>query len=556
MAFGMTPGAEGPVTSRHLHLQPWPVNPCSHGGLPGALGRFSASTWRWRPRLVPRHAVEAVCAHRRGPSRPLRQGEILMAAQLFKSSIDYGQVRVHNEEFLPFDLQPDNTAMTPNGEIYFNRFAERWFAERGWQPFDFQRQVWAAMAAGRGGLLHATTGAGKTYAVALGALARAAALGVSSTGKAAPPLGILWITPMRALAADSQRALAAPLADLAPAWTLGLRSGDTPSAERARQDRRLPTVLVSTPESLTLLLTKADAAERLAGVHTVVVDEWHELVGNKRGVQVQLLLARLATWNPRLLVWGLSATLGNLPDALAMLQGPQPPGDAPPVLVQGRIDKALVIDTLLPPNPGRFSWGGHLGAQMQQPVADEIARTVDAGGGTTLVFTNVRSQAEAWYQMLLAARPDWAGEIALHHGSLDKSGARMGGSRAEGRHAEGGGGHLVAGPGGGLPAGVAGAADRLGQGRGAAAAARRPLGPPARPAQPHHPGAHQHAGTGGGGGRAPRRGRGPGGATPCARRAAGRAGAAPGQHRAGRRLHRRRVVCRGALRPQLPRAVG
>ena len=298
--------------------------------------------------------------------------------------------------------------------------ATAWFSRRGWQPFPFQRDVWAAMAAGRGGLLHATTGAGKTYAVALGALARAAALGVSSTGKAAPPLGILWITPMRALAADSHRALAVPLADLAPAWTLGLRSGDTPSAERARQDRRLPTVLVSTPESLTLLLTKADAADRLAGVHTVVVDEWHELVGNKRGVQVQLLLARLATWNPRLLVWGLSATLGNLPDALAMLQGPQPPGDAPPVLVQGRIDKALVIDTLLPPNPGRFSWGGHLGAQMQQPVADEIARTVDAGGGTTLVFTNVRSQAEAWYQMLLAARPDWAGEIALHHGSLDK----------------------------------------------------------------------------------------------------------------------------------------
>ena len=276
------------------------------------------------------------------------------------------------------------------------------------------------MAAGRGGLLHATTGAGKTYAVALGALARAAALGVPATGKSAPPVGMLWITPMRALAADTQRALAAPLTDLAPAWTLGLRSGDTPAAERARQDRRLPTVLVSTPESLTLLLTRADAADRLAGVHTVVVDEWHELVGNKRGVQVQLLLARLARWNPRLLVWGLSATLGNLPEAMAMLQGPQPPGDAPPLLVRGRIDKALVIDTLLPVNPGRFSWGGHLGAQMQQPVADAIAATWAAGEGSTLVFTNVRSQAEAWYQMLLAARPEWAGQIALHHGSLDK----------------------------------------------------------------------------------------------------------------------------------------
>ncbi len=302
--------------------------------------------------------------------------------------------------------------------------AETWFARRGWTAFDFQRQVWAAMAAGRGGLLHATTGAGKTYAVALGALARAAALGLPLAGRSAPPLTVLWITPMRALAADTQRALAPPLADLAPAWTLGLRSGDTTAAERARQDRRLPTLLVSTPESVTLLLTRPDAAERLAGVQVVVVDEWHELVGNKRGVQVQLLLARLAAWNPRLLVWGLSATLGNLDGALAMLQGPRPPGDAAPLLVRGRIAKNLVIDTLLPANPGRFSWGGHLGAQMQQPVVEAIERQAEiagGGGGSTLVFTNVRSQAEAWYQLLLAARPDWAGQIALHHGSLDKT---------------------------------------------------------------------------------------------------------------------------------------
>ena len=293
-------------------------------------------------------------------------------------------------------------------------------AQRGWAPFDFQREVWAAMAAGQGGLLHASTGSGKTYAVALGALLRAQALGVALQGRSAPPLGVLWVTPMRALAADTTRAWGPPLADLAPAWTLGQRSGDTPGAERARQDKRLPTVLVSTPESITLLLTRDDARARLAGVHTVIVDEWHELVGNKRGVQVQLLLARLALWNPRLLVWGLSATLGNLDTAMAMLQGPQPPGDGPPRLVRGRIDKALLIDTLLPAKPGRFSWGGHLGAQMVQPVVDEIARTDAAGGGSTLVFTNVRSQAEAWYQLLLTARPDWAGQIALHHGSLAK----------------------------------------------------------------------------------------------------------------------------------------
>jgi ATP-dependent helicase Lhr and Lhr-like helicase len=162
-------------------------------------------------------------------------------------------------------------------------------------------------------------------------------------------------------------------------------------------------------------LTREHARAELASVHTVVVDEWHESLGNKRGVQIQLAIARLRRWNPSLAVWGLSATLGNLAQAMHTLVG-----HGQGRLVQGRLDKALVIDTLLPVEPGRFSWGGHLGAQMQQPVVDEIARTA-AGGGTTLVFTNTRSQAEIWYQLLLQARPDWAGLVALHHGSLDKA---------------------------------------------------------------------------------------------------------------------------------------
>ena len=278
--------------------------------------------------------------------------------------------------------------------------AEAWFAARGWQPFDFQRQVWAAMTAGRSGLLHATTGSGKTYAVWMGALARA---------QPGAGLQVLWLTPMRALAADTTRALQLPLPDLRPGWAVGMRTGDTPSAERARQDRRFPAALVTTPESLSLMLTREHAHTELRGVHTVIVDEWHELVASKRGVQVQLALARLRRWNPQLVVWGLSATLGNLNEAMHTLAGP----DA--LLVQGRVEKTLVIDTLLPAEPGRFSWGGHLGAQMQQPVVDEIARSA-----TTLVFTNTRSQAEIWYQLLLAARPDWAGLVALHHGSLDK----------------------------------------------------------------------------------------------------------------------------------------
>jgi ATP-dependent helicase Lhr and Lhr-like helicase len=176
--------------------------------------------------------------------------------------------------------------------------AQAWFAARGWAAFDFQIEVWAAMRAGSSGLLHATTGSGKTYAVWLGALLR-------DSGAAGAQ--VLWITPMRALAADTARALALPLPDLAPRWSVGLRTGDTPAAERARQDRRLPTALVTTPESLTLMLTRESAQRDLGAVHTVIVDEWHELVGNKRGVQVQLALAWLRRWNPALVAWGLSA---------------------------------------------------------------------------------------------------------------------------------------------------------------------------------------------------------------------------------------------------------
>jgi ATP-dependent helicase Lhr and Lhr-like helicase len=287
---------------------------------------------------------------------------------------------------------------------------EAWFAARGWQPFAFQREVWRAVAAGGSGLLHATTGAGKTYAVWLAAVAAAL------DARTAPDwrsngLKVLWITPMRALASDTTHALTEPLAQIGLDWTVGQRTGDTGSAERARQERRLPDALVTTPESLSLMLSRADSPEALGRVAMVVVDEWHELVGSKRGVQVQLALARLRRFNPRLVTWGLSATLGNLDEAMRVLVA-RP--DAR--LVRGKLPKALAIDTLLPASSGRFPWGGHLGMRMLQPVVDEI----DACA-STLVFTNTRSQAELWYQALLDARPDWAGVIALHHGSLDRS---------------------------------------------------------------------------------------------------------------------------------------
>jgi len=285
--------------------------------------------------------------------------------------------------------------------------ASAWLKDQGWSPFPFQTEVWQALAQGDSGLLHATTGSGKTYAAWLGALQALEAMPTDTRG--APPLTALWITPMRALASDTLTALQAPLPALAPRWTLEMRTGDTSSAARARQARRLPTALVTTPESLSLLLTQPEAAQQLGSVQLVVVDEWHELIANKRGVQVQLALARLRQWNPKLMVWGLSATLGNLPEARDTLTDPSGR------IVQGQLPKALTIDTLLPDEVQRFPWAGHLGLRMVPAVVREIE-----GSRNSLVFTNTRSQAELWYQALLEARPDWSGLIALHHGSLDK----------------------------------------------------------------------------------------------------------------------------------------
>jgi ATP-dependent Lhr-like helicase len=283
---------------------------------------------------------------------------------------------------------------------------DAWFAARSWRVFPFQRAVWKAALAGESGLLHANTGAGKTYAVWFAALLR----GQQAARRKGSGLRVLWITPMRALAADTQRALEQSAAELAPGWTIGARTGDTGSAERARQARNWPSALITTPESLSLLLSHAAAKEQFKHLDMIIIDEWHELMGSKRGVQVQLALARLRQWRPGLVVWGLSATMGNLALARDVLLG-----EGKGVLVEGDLRKQILVDSLIPDNVARFPWGGHLGIQMLQPVIAEIEKHE-----ATLVFTNTRSQSELWYQNILEARPDWAGVIALHHGSLDR----------------------------------------------------------------------------------------------------------------------------------------
>ncbi|HZH44326.1 MAG TPA: ligase-associated DNA damage response DEXH box helicase [Lysobacter sp.] len=296
------------------------------------------------------------------------------------------------------------------------RTLERWFAARGWAPMAFQREVWAHYLAGRGGLLHTPTGSGKTLAALGGPLIEA----LAEAPVAVPParrrtrerraLRLLWVTPLRALASDSLRSLREPVEGLGLDWTIGMRTGDASARDKRMARAGQLDALVTTPESLALLLSYADVPAQLAGLRAVVVDEWHELLDNKRGVLLQLCLARLRALAPGVRVWGLSATLGNLQEARDVLLPHAP--DAP--VVAGVKPRTLRLQTLLPDAGERFPWAGHLGLSQLPRVIERVF-----AARTSLLFTNTRSQAELWHQALAAVWPEDAGTLALHHGSLD-----------------------------------------------------------------------------------------------------------------------------------------
>ncbi len=282
-----------------------------------------------------------------------------------------------------------------------------WMESRGWAPWAFQKEAWEAYARGESGLINVPTGAGKTYAAYLGPLA-------DLLDRPAEGLGVLFITPLRAVSRDIELALRLPAENLRDSITVGSRTGDTKASVRAKQRVRLPNVLVTTPESLTLLLTSATGRELFAELRCVIVDEWHELLSTKRGTQVELALARLRAWRPELRTWALSATVANIEQAAQAAVG----AGAKARVIRATIDRPVVIEALLPKDIRRFPWAGHLGLAMLDDLLDWLdpARS-------TLIFANTRSQAEKWYQALRWARPEWhnAGYLRLHHGSIDRA---------------------------------------------------------------------------------------------------------------------------------------
>ncbi len=290
--------------------------------------------------------------------------------------------------------------------------AIQWFQQQGWKPFAFQQECWEAYLQGESGLLNAPTGSGKTYALWLACLLDYIQQHPGTYHKKRRNgLQVLWITPLKALAKDIRQAMDRACEEMEVPWQVAVRSGDTTSSERQKQMRSMPECLITTPESLHLLISQKNHTHLFRNLQCVVVDEWHELLGSKRGVQMELGLSHLKVIRPELRIWGISATIGNLGQAKDILLGPGHPRANR--IVRSHIEKKTEVISILPDEVEKFPWAGHLGIRMLHRVLPIIEDS-----RTTLLFTNTRAQTEIWYQTLLHKMPALAGQMAMHHGSL------------------------------------------------------------------------------------------------------------------------------------------
>ena len=293
--------------------------------------------------------------------------------------------------------------------------AQNWFNEQGWKAFPFQKQTWTAYLQGKSGLLNAPTGSGKTYALWVPVVLEHIKNTPDYKTKKHKGLVAIWITPLRALSVEIKQAAERFVLDLELPLSVGVRTGDTSPKERAAQKRAMPNLLITTPESLQLLLSTKGYERIFKNLNAVVVDEWHELVGNKRGVQMTLALSRLKSLTQHLKIWGISATIGNLEEAKTVLLGEESETSQKSVLIKAKFSKTIEVRSIIPEKIDKFPWRGHLGLHLLRHVIPIIKNSK-----TTLIFTNTRSQCEIWFQKLLEAHPEFAGDIAMHHGSIGK----------------------------------------------------------------------------------------------------------------------------------------
>ncbi|WP_093110965.1 ligase-associated DNA damage response DEXH box helicase [Salinimicrobium catena] len=295
------------------------------------------------------------------------------------------------------------------------KIAENWFSSQNWKPFPFQKQTWNAFLQSKHGLLNAPTGSGKTYALWIPIVLDYIRQNPDYKTKHKPGLKAIWITPLRALSVEIEQAANRFAQDIGSGLTVGIRTGDTPQKIRTAQKKKMPDLLITTPESLQLLLSSKGYDKTFKDLNAIVIDEWHELLGTKRGVQVELALSRLKTISPKMKIWGISATIGNLQQAREVLLGPGSEAFENSVLIKAKINKKIKVSSIIPEKMETFPWRGHLGMHLLDEVIPIIRNSK-----TTLLFTNTRSQCEIWFQRILQKYPEFAGELAMHHGSINK----------------------------------------------------------------------------------------------------------------------------------------
>jgi ATP-dependent Lhr-like helicase len=301
------------------------------------------------------------------------------------------------------------------------KIIKEWLFAKGYKPFVYQEEAWQQIIKGQSGLVNAPTGTGKTFSVFLGAVIQYINQHPKEhTGKSKNGLQIIWVTPLRALAKDIGRAMEEVIFELGMKWQVGIRNGDTSLSDRAKQKRQMPEVLIITPESMHLLLAQKENGAVFKTLKIIAVDEWHELIGSKRGVQVELALSRIVSMAADPCIWGISATIGNLEEARDVLLAPLAAGkgarvEAANQIVRASLHKKLEIESILPDEIEKYPWAGHLGIRLAEKVLPIIEKS-----RTTLIFINTRGMSELWYQTLLTIAPHLAGAIALHHGSIER----------------------------------------------------------------------------------------------------------------------------------------
>ena len=280
----------------------------------------------------------------------------------------------------------------------------QWFQRKKWAPFPFQNAAWDAYLAGKSGCIHVATGSGKTLAAFGGPILQL---------WDAPDDGffkIIYISPLKSLAQDLMLHLQALISELDLKLTIAVRSGDTKSYRKQQIVKKPPQILITTPESLALLCTHEDVFAKMARLECIIVDEWHELIGNKRGSLMELTLARLTGQQNNVRIWGVSATVKNIAQAAEVLTASL---QREPAVISGQTQRLIEHEVIEPNHIDPFPWAGHLGLSMLKEVLPKINIQE-----STLIFTNTRHQAERWFQALSLAKPEWENKMALHHGSV------------------------------------------------------------------------------------------------------------------------------------------